>query len=154
MRVRLTRDFTFEAAHLLPKAPEGHKCRRLHGHSFRVEITVEGDVDPATGWFLDYGEITRLVEPGHLSLRDALARLSWQPARIAGLDARGHGLPVAPGHPANLCVIDPAATWVVEPERLASRSRNTPYAGRKLTGRVRHTVLDGEPVVIDGEAQR
>ena len=63
MRVRLTRDFTFEAAHLLPKAPEGHKCRRLHGHSFRVEISVEGDVDPATGWFLDYGEITRLVEP-------------------------------------------------------------------------------------------
>jgi dihydroorotase len=44
--------------------------------------------------------------------------------------------------------------WVVEPERLASRSRNTPYAGHKLTGRVRHTVLRGEPVVINGEAQR
>ncbi len=63
MNVRLTRDFAFEAAHLLPKAPEGHKCRRLHGHSFRVEVTVEGEVDPGTGWFLDYGEITRLVEP-------------------------------------------------------------------------------------------
>ena len=63
MRVRLTRDFTFEAAHLLPKAPEGHKCRRLHGHSFRVEVCVEGEVDPATGWLLDYGEIRRLVEP-------------------------------------------------------------------------------------------
>jgi 6-pyruvoyltetrahydropterin/6-carboxytetrahydropterin synthase len=63
VRVRLTRDFTFEAAHLLPKAPEGHKCRRLHGHSFRVEVTVEGEVDPATGWFLDYGEIKDLVEP-------------------------------------------------------------------------------------------
>ena len=45
-------------------------------------------------------------------------------------------------------------SWVVEAERLASRSRNTPYEGRKLTGRVRHTVLWGEPVVIDGEAQR
>jgi dihydroorotase len=53
-----------------------------------------------------------------------------------------------------VCVIDPAARWVVEPDRLASRSRNTPYAGRTLTGRVRHTILRGEPVVIDGEAQR
>ncbi|HMI31686.1 MAG TPA: 6-carboxytetrahydropterin synthase QueD [Candidatus Limnocylindrales bacterium] len=63
MRVRLTRDFTFEAAHLLPKAPEGHKCRRLHGHSFRVEITVEGEVDPDTGWFIDYGVIVGLLDP-------------------------------------------------------------------------------------------
>ena len=55
---------------------------------------------------------------------------------------------------ADLCVIDPAAVWLVEAHRMASRSRNTPFAGRKLTGRVRHTVLDGEPVVIDGEAQR
>ena len=58
------------------------------------------------------------------------------------------------GRPANLCVIDPTATWTVEPARSASRSRNTPYAGRTLTGRVRHTVLHGEPVVIDAEAQR
>jgi dihydroorotase len=98
--------------------------------------------------------ITRLVETGKLGLADALARLSWQPARIAGLDAAGHGLPVAAGNPANLCVIDPAATWVVEAERSASRSRNTPWAGRKLTGRVRHTVLRGEPVVTDGVATR
>jgi dihydroorotase len=53
-----------------------------------------------------------------------------------------------------LCVIDPAAQWTVEPSLLASRSRNTPYAGRALTGRVRHTLLFGDPVVIDGEAQR
>lgn len=63
MKVRLTREFTFEAAHHLPRAPEGHKCRRLHGHSFRVEVTVEGDVDPATGWFLDYGVIRDAVDP-------------------------------------------------------------------------------------------
>lgn len=63
MRVRLTRAFTFEAAHDLPRAPEGHKCRRLHGHSFRVEVTVEGEVDPETGWFLDYGVIASSVEP-------------------------------------------------------------------------------------------
>jgi dihydroorotase len=58
------------------------------------------------------------------------------------------------GAPANLCVIDPDAQWVVEPAALASRSRNTPYAGRKLTGRVRHTICFGEPVVVEGEAQR
>jgi 6-pyruvoyltetrahydropterin/6-carboxytetrahydropterin synthase len=68
MNVRLTREFTFEAAHLLPKAPEGHKCRRLHGHSFRVEVTVEGPVDPGTGWFLDFGDIKSAVSP----IRDEL----------------------------------------------------------------------------------
>jgi dihydroorotase len=88
-----------------------------------------------------------------LPVEAVLALLSWKPARIAGLDD-AHGGPVAEGRPANLCVVDPAATWVVEPERLASRSRNTPYAGRTLTGRVRHTLLRGEPVVVDAEAQR
>jgi len=82
-----------------------------------------------------------------------LALLSWGPARIAGLEG-SHGGPVVEGRPANLCVIDPAATWVVDPAALASRSRNTPYAGRTLTGRVRHTLLRGEPVVIDGSARR
>jgi dihydroorotase len=88
-----------------------------------------------------------------LPIERVLALLSWQPARIAGIDAE-HGGPIAEGRTANLCVIDPGAVWVVEPERLASRSRNTPYAGRKLRGRVRHTILAGEPVVIDCEAQR
>jgi dihydroorotase len=98
--------------------------------------------------------ITRLVETGPMTLAQVLAAMSWRPARIAGLDHLGHGLPVAAGNPANLCVIDPAATWVVDPARLASKARNTPWAGRKLTGRVRHTVLRGEPVVVDGEARR
>jgi dihydroorotase len=88
-----------------------------------------------------------------LPIERVLALLSWQPAAIAGLSSR-HGGPIAPGAPANLCVIDPAATWVVDVSRLASRSRNCPYAGRSLTGRVRHTVLRGEAVVVDGEAQR
>ena len=61
---------------------------------------------------------------------------------------------VAAGRAANLCVVDPEAAWVVDPAESASRSRNNPYAGRSLTGRVRHTVLFGEPVVVDGEAQR
>ena len=88
-----------------------------------------------------------------LPIERVLALMSWQPARIAGLTGV-HGGPVAEGYPANLCVIDPAATWVVEPEHLVSRSRNTPYAGRKLTGRVRHTIFGGDPVVLDGEPQR
>ncbi len=88
-----------------------------------------------------------------LPIERVLALLSWQPARIAGLEGV-HGGPVAEGRPANLCVIDPSVVWVVDPDAMASRSRNTPYAGRKLTGRARHTILRGEPVVVDGEAQR
>ena len=82
-----------------------------------------------------------------------LALMSWQPAAIAGLTAE-HGGPIAVGRPANLCVIDPSHKWTVDPRSMASRSRNTPFAGRTLLGKVRHTVLRGEPVVIDSEAQR
>lgn len=84
---------------------------------------------------------------------DVLALLSWQPARLAGIDG-SHGGPVAPGRPANICVFDPTATWTVDRGGGASRSRNTPYAGRSVRGRVCHTICAGEPVVIDGEAQR
>jgi dihydroorotase len=92
-----------------------------------------------------------------LPLARVLALLCWQPAAIAGLDpAHGgaHGGPVTAGAVANICVIDPTATWIVDPTALASRSRNTPYAGRTLTGRVRHTVFAGEPVVVEAEAMR
>jgi dihydroorotase len=88
-----------------------------------------------------------------LAVEKALALMSWQPAAIAGLSG-SHGGPITPGSPANLCVIDPERGWVVEPAKLASRSRNTPFAGRELKGRARHTVLAGEPVVISEEAQR
>ena len=96
--------------------------------------------------------LTTLVRPGVLTLDQALRALSWVPARIASLD--DHGGPIAPGRPANLCVIDPEQTWVVDAERLASRSRNSPWDGWKLTGKVRHTVLTGVPTVRDGEAQQ
>jgi dihydroorotase len=92
---------------------------------------------------------------GGLPIESLLERCSWAPARIAGLDGEGgHGGPVAAGRPANLVVFDPDASFTVDASRSASRSRNTPFAGRTLTGRVRHTVLRGEPVVLDGEAQR
>jgi dihydroorotase len=90
-----------------------------------------------------------------LPIESLLERCSWAPARIAGLDGEGgHGGPIAAGRPANLVVFDPDASFTVDASRSASRSRNTPFAGRTLTGRVRHTVLRGEPVVLDGEAQR
>ena len=96
--------------------------------------------------------LTELVVPGLLDLAKAIALLSWQPARIAGLTE--HGGPISAGRPAHIAVFDPATVWEVDPTKLASRSRNTPYAGRKLTGKVRHTILAGEPVVRDGQAQR
>ncbi|HUP85050.1 MAG TPA: dihydroorotase [Acidimicrobiales bacterium] len=88
-----------------------------------------------------------------LPIEQVLALLSWRPATIAGID-RDHGGPIEAGRPANLVVIDPTARWSVDPTRSASRSRNNPYAGRALTGKVRHTMLRGELVVRDGEATR
>jgi dihydroorotase len=87
-----------------------------------------------------------------LPLADVLALLSWRPAEILGVGDE-HGA-VAVGRPANLTVIDLEHTWTVDPAAQASRSRNTPYAGRTLRGKVRHTLLCGEPVVLDREPQR
>jgi dihydroorotase len=88
-----------------------------------------------------------------LPLQQLLAALSWHPARMMGVDDV-HGRPVAEGEPANLCVFDPEQTWTVDAQAMASRSTNSPYHGREVRGKVRHTVLFGEPVVIGGEAQR
>jgi dihydroorotase len=87
-----------------------------------------------------------------LPIDEVLAYMSWRPARIAGVDAE-HGA-IAEGRAANICVIDTNAEWVVEGRALASKSRNTPYEGRKLKGKVRHTFNYGMPVVLDGVAQR
>lgn len=61
--VELTKEFRFEAAHSLPRVPAGHKCGRLHGHSFRVEVTVRGAVDEHTGWLMDFGELKEKFRP-------------------------------------------------------------------------------------------
>ena len=63
MRVRLTKTFRFEAAHDLPTFPPDHKCRRLHGHSFRFDVIVEGEVDAKAGYLIDYGDIKKAAEP-------------------------------------------------------------------------------------------
>jgi dihydroorotase len=88
-----------------------------------------------------------------LDLAQVIAALSWKPAAIARLDHR-HGRPVAAGEPANLVVIDPDLVWTVDPGALASKSRNTPFTGRRLRAKVRHTIFDGHPTVVDGEATR
>lgn len=88
--------FTIEAAHRLPQVPPAHKCHRLHGHSFRIEVRVEGPVDPASGWVLDFADIGRAFAPlyeqlDHHYLNDVpglenptseqLARWIWQRLR-------------------------------------------------------------------------
>jgi dihydroorotase len=107
------------------------------------------------------------AKPGMLGLETALSivvdvlldRIGWSgvaecmsrvPARVAGL--AGHGHVPAPGRPANVTLVDPAARWTVEPAALASRSRNTPYAGMQLRGRVIATFLRGDATVLDGKA--
>jgi 6-pyruvoyltetrahydropterin/6-carboxytetrahydropterin synthase len=63
MVVRLSKSFRFEAAHDLPTFPDGHKCRRLHGHSFRFDVIIEGEVDPQRGYLIDYADIKKAAEP-------------------------------------------------------------------------------------------
>ncbi|MEO6700970.1 MAG: 6-carboxytetrahydropterin synthase QueD [Jatrophihabitantaceae bacterium] len=96
--MELFRSFTFEAAHRLPNVPDGHKCARLHGHSFQVELHVQGPVDPVTGWVMDFAEVKQAFAPlydqlDHNYLNDiegltnptseVLARWIWQ--RLAGM---------------------------------------------------------------------
>ena len=61
--MELFKEFTIEAAHRLPNAPVGHKCQRLHGHSFRIELHVRGSVEADTGWIMDFGDIKQAFQP-------------------------------------------------------------------------------------------
>ena len=88
-----------------------------------------------------------------VSLTQLVRIMSIHPAQIAGIADR-HGRDIEPGAPANLVVFDPNAKWQVEPETLASKSRNTPYVGMTLRGKVRHTIFNGDITVLHGEAQR
>jgi dihydroorotase len=127
--------------------------------------TMAGDADPPDGFAAEgvvpvdpTGELgagngrNGIATRGRASLGDVLGALSWRPASIAGLDH--HGGPIVAGRAAHLAVIDPTATWTVDAAASASRSRNNPWAGLELRGKVRHTLWRGEPIVIDGEAQR
>jgi dihydroorotase len=90
-----------------------------------------------------------MVETGLLDWAGVADRMSARPARVSGLP--GQGRPIQAGFPANLTLVDPAARRVIDPAGLASRSRNTPYAGMTLPGRVVATFLRGRPTVIDGK---
>ena len=66
--MEIFKEFTFEAAHMLPNVPAGHKCRRLHGHSFRVRVFVEGPLDSSLGWVADFADVKEAFEPIRLEL--------------------------------------------------------------------------------------
>jgi len=91
--MEIWKEFSFEAAHMLPNVPDGHKCKRLHGHSFHVRIYVEGEPDSTLGWIVDFAEIAEAFEPLRLRLdhyylneieglqnptSEALARWIWR----------------------------------------------------------------------------
>ena len=61
--VELVKDFRFEAAHYLPNVATGHKCRRMHGHSFRGEVAVRGPIDPRVGWLIDFADLKQVIDP-------------------------------------------------------------------------------------------
>jgi 6-pyruvoyltetrahydropterin/6-carboxytetrahydropterin synthase len=61
--VEIFKEFTFEAAHRLPNVPAGHKCARLHGHSYRVELHVDGSVDDRAGWVCDFADLSTAMRP-------------------------------------------------------------------------------------------
>jgi len=63
--MEIFKEFTFEAAHRLPNVPQGHKCFRLHGHSYRVQLHVSGPLHPEYGWIVDFAEIKEAFEPLH-----------------------------------------------------------------------------------------
>lgn len=63
MPTRIERSYRLEAAHFLPRVPEGHKCARMHGHSYQVGVAVEGEVDPERGWVVDFAEVDEQVAP-------------------------------------------------------------------------------------------
>ena len=119
-------------------------------HAPHVAETKEQPLDQAPPGMLGL-ETALGVAVAHLDmpLGDIVAALSWKPASIAGLADR-HGRPIEVGGPANLTAFDPAEEWDVVPARLASKSRNTPYVGVTLRGRVKHTVLAGVVTVENG----
>ncbi|MER8046270.1 dihydroorotase [Streptomyces sp. NPDC094032] len=90
-----------------------------------------------------------MVETGLLDWAGVADRMSVKPAAIG--QAKEHGRPVSAGEPANLTLVDPAYRGVVDPAAFASRSRNTPYEGRELPGRVTHTFLRGRATLVDGK---
>ena len=87
MKTTLYKDFTFEAAHRLPNVPKGHKCGRLHGHSFVVRLEITGEVDKHTGWIIDFAELKAIFKPTLIAWTTTISTtsLAWktQPAKYS-----------------------------------------------------------------------
>ena len=123
-------------------------------HAPHAGHTKEQPLDQAPPGMLGLETALAVVNTSmELDARKIVELMSWNPARIAGLDAR-HGRAVAVGEPANLCVWNTADVWEVSREGLASKSKNTPYHGMNVRGRVRHTLFNGQIVVKEGKATR
>ena len=121
-------------------------------HAPHAEHTKEMPLDAAPPGMLGLETaLAVLLTVVDLDPRRVVEVMSWNPARIARLDAR-HGRDIAPGAPANIAVWDASARWTVSRHALASKSRNSPFHGMELTGKVRHTVFNGELVVHEGKA--
>jgi dihydroorotase len=140
-----------------PHAPEhkdqewGHAPCGMLGLETALAVTLTELVDPedaipAPGKRPQDGTPSPGV--GTLTMSQAVAALSTNPARSR--DIAGHGGAIEPGAPANLVVFDPSQRWTVDPATVQSRSRNTPFAGRELRGKVVHTMLHGRFTVRDG----
>ena len=128
----------------------------LHTISMGAGATRSGAGEPAVRG-PGAGETRGAWPGGAWTFAELFAVLSWRPARIARMDRTSggrHGGPIEAGTPANLVVFDPSETWEVVPDEMVSRSRNTPFVGMRLSGRVRHTIHDGEAIVVNGQAQR
>ena len=138
-----------------PLPPETQKyfdvCQQKLGMVPNVLQAYAFDIDKLNAFTAMYNDLM-LADSG-LDLARIVALLSWQPAAIAGMGDR-HGRPIEPGSPANLTVIDPDMVWTVRGAEMGSHSKNTPFEGRELKGKVRHTVYDGELVVMNGRAVR
>ena len=103
MKTTLYKDFTFEAAHRLPNVPNGHKCGRLHGHSFVVRLEITGEVDKHTGWIIDFAELKAIFKPTLDRLdRKRLARtvliFTERSDQLSRATDRVPGLPASPGY--------------------------------------------------------
>jgi dihydroorotase len=123
-------------------------------HAPHAGHTKEQPLDQAPPGMLGLETALAVVNTSmDLDPRKIVELMSWNPARIAGLDAR-HGRAVAAGEPANVCVWNTTDVWEVSRDGLASKSKNTPYHGMNVRGRVRHTLFNGQIVVNEGKATR
>ena len=121
-------------------------------HAPHVGHTKEQPLDAAPPGMLGLETALGVLNTAVIVDPQSIASLmSWAPARISELSAR-HGRPIAIGEPANIAVWDTTSVWTVSRDDLSSKSRNTPYHGMELRGRVRHTIFNGELVVRDGKA--